>query len=58
MPTPETTPPLEPIEALDWWFDGICAWRHGFEREVPERVPPGEPTDKWLQGWDDGDQNG
>ena len=42
----------------DWWFDGLSAWRSGFDRAVPDRVPAGEPTSLWLQGWDDGVQHG
>ncbi len=37
----------------DWWFDGLSAGRCGFDRKAPSRVPPGEPTRQWLEGWDD-----
>ncbi len=41
----------------DWWFDGACAFRNGFDRAVPDRVPVGEPTRLWLEGWNEAAEN-
>lgn len=56
-PNTTTTQVIRRIEEIlfepDWWFDGVSAFRNGFDRSVPEHIPPGDATRLWLEGWDE-----